>query len=68
MSKLLSFGYAQNEDKSPNDDDASSESSCFFLLLYHEYFEFCIVLTTITVGGSCSAPWYEMLKSAVSSF
>jgi len=40
----------------------------FFLLLYHEYFEFCIVLTTITVGGSCSAPWYEMLKSAVSSF
>ncbi|XP_077055463.1 uncharacterized protein C7orf57 homolog isoform X1 [Siphateles boraxobius] len=24
MSKLLSFGYAQDEDKSPNDDDASS--------------------------------------------
>lgn len=35
MSKLLSFGYAQDEDKSPNDDDASSESSCF-LSSYHE--------------------------------
>ncbi|KAK9972887.1 hypothetical protein ABG768_023648 [Culter alburnus] len=27
MSKLLSFGYAQDENKSPNDDDASSITS-----------------------------------------
>ncbi|XP_005165906.1 uncharacterized protein C7orf57 homolog isoform X1 [Danio rerio] len=27
MSKLLSFGYAQDENKSPNDDDASSMTS-----------------------------------------
>lgn len=31
MSKLLSFGYAEEEDKSL-DDDASSETSCFFFL------------------------------------
>lgn len=31
MSKLLGFGYAEEENKSLNDDDASSETSCFLL-------------------------------------
>ncbi len=42
MSKLLGFGYVEEENKSPNDDDASSETNCF-LLEHHEWFEFCYI-------------------------
>lgn len=56
MSKLLSFGYAEEEDKSL-DDDASSETSCFFFITLW------VVHCGYHVQGSCSVAWYEILKA-----